>query len=53
MDTVLKLSDYAKKINSDVKIIGIPKTIDNDLCMTDHTPALALPPNISHQACLR
>ncbi|MFZ2638683.1 MAG: diphosphate--fructose-6-phosphate 1-phosphotransferase, partial [Agathobacter rectalis] len=38
MDTVLKLSDYAKKINSDVKIIGIPKTIDNDLCMTDHTP---------------
>ncbi len=38
MDTVLKLSDYGKKINSDVKIIGIPKTIDNDLCMTDHTP---------------
>ncbi len=38
MDTVLKLSDYAKKINSPVKIIGIPKTIDNDLCMTDHTP---------------
>ena len=37
-NTVLKLSDYAKKINSDVKIIGIPKTIDNDLCMTDHTP---------------
>ena len=31
MDTVLKLSDYARKINSDVKIIGIPKTIDNDL----------------------
>lgn len=38
MDTVLKLSDYAQKINSDVKIIGIPKTIDNDLCCTDHTP---------------
>ncbi len=38
MDTVLKLSYYAKKINSPVKIIGIPKTIDNDLCMTDHTP---------------
>lgn len=38
MDTVLKLSDYAAKINSSVKIIGIPKTIDNDLCMTDHTP---------------
>ena len=38
MDTVLKLSDYATKINSDIRIIGIPKTIDNDLCMIDHTP---------------
>ncbi len=38
MDTVLKLSDYAKKIGSNVRIIGIPKTIDNDLCETDHTP---------------
>lgn len=38
MDTVLKLSEYADKIHSDVRIIGIPKTIDNDLCMTDHTP---------------
>ena len=38
MDTVLKLSEYAKKIGSDVKIIGIPKTVDNDLMITDHTP---------------
>lgn len=38
MDTVDKLSAYAKQIGSDVKIIGIPKTIDNDLCITDHTP---------------
>lgn len=38
MDTVLKLSEYGKKIGSSVRIIGIPKTIDNDLCMTDHTP---------------
>lgn len=38
MDTVLKLSEYAKKIGSDIRIIGIPKTIDNDLCETDHTP---------------
>lgn len=38
MDTVLKLSEYAKKIGSNVRIIGIPKTIDNDLCETDHTP---------------
>lgn len=38
MDTVDKLSKYAEKTGSDVKIIGIPKTIDNDLCITDHTP---------------
>ena len=38
MDTVMKLSHYGKAIGSDVKIIGIPKTIDNDLCITDHTP---------------
>ena len=38
MDTVLKLSSYAKEIHSDIRIIGIPKTIDNDLCVIDHTP---------------
>ena len=38
MDTVDKLSKYAAKTGADVKIIGIPKTIDNDLCFTDHTP---------------
>lgn len=38
MDTVLKLSDYAKKTNQNVNVIGIPKTIDNDLPITDHTP---------------
>lgn len=38
MDTVSKLSRYAESINSSVKILGIPKTIDNDLVHTDHTP---------------
>lgn len=38
MDTVSKLSIYAKKTNSPVKIIGVPKTIDNDLVLTDHSP---------------
>lgn len=38
MDTVMKLSEYLKKIELDVKVVGIPKTIDNDLCVTDHTP---------------
>ncbi|WP_249028686.1 6-phosphofructokinase [Tannockella kyphosi] len=38
MDTVMKLDDYAKSIHSPIKFIGIPKTIDNDLMGTDHTP---------------
>lgn len=38
MDTVSKLSAYADKISSDIRFIGIPKTIDNDLVLTDHTP---------------
>ena len=38
MDTVNKLSEYFAEIGLDVKVIGIPKTIDNDLCITDHTP---------------
>ena len=38
MDTVLKLSEYFKEISFDCKVIGVPKTIDNDLAMTDHSP---------------
>ena len=38
MDTVSKLSRYAAGIDSDIRFIGIPKTIDNDLVETDHTP---------------
>lgn len=38
MDTVNKLSEYFREISLDIKVIGIPKTIDNDLCITDHTP---------------
>ena len=38
MDTVKKLSDYAKANEIDVKIVGIPKTIDNDLVGIDHSP---------------
>ncbi|MCB2289677.1 6-phosphofructokinase [Clostridium sp. CS001] len=37
-DTVHKFSIYAKEHNLDVKFIGIPKTIDNDLPIMDHTP---------------
>lgn len=38
MDTIKKLSDYAAEINSPIRFIGVPKTIDNDLDVTDHTP---------------
>lgn len=38
MDTVVKLSTYAAKNNFPVNVIGVPKTIDNDLPITDHTP---------------
>lgn len=38
MDTVVKLADYFEKVGEDIKVIGIPKTIDNDLPYTDHTP---------------
>ena len=37
-DTVHKFSVYANEHNKDVKFIGIPKTIDNDLPIMDHTP---------------
>ncbi len=38
MDTVSKLSRYAAQVGSDIRFIGVPKTIDNDLIQTDHTP---------------
>ncbi len=38
MDTIKKLSDYGKKIGSEIRFMGVPKTIDNDLAVTDHSP---------------
>lgn len=38
MDTVSKLSRYAEKVGSDIIVLGEPKTVDNDLVLTDHTP---------------
>ena len=38
MDTICKLADYGKAIGSDIRFMGVPKTIDNDLMVTDHTP---------------
>ena len=38
MDTIGKLADYGAHIGSDIRFMGVPKTIDNDLMVTDHTP---------------
>ena len=38
MDTIAKLSAYGSATGSDIRFIGVPKTIDNDLVGTDHTP---------------
>ncbi len=38
MDTIKKLSDYAILKGHEQKFLGVPKTIDNDLALTDHTP---------------
>ena len=38
MDTVAKLSAYTKTHDYEMVVLGIPKTIDNDLVGTDHTP---------------
>ena len=39
MDTADKINRFADKVNYEMRVIGIPKTIDNDLPETDHTPA--------------
>lgn len=38
MDTVSKLSRQAEMRGSDIVFLGVPKTVDNDLVLTDHTP---------------
>ena len=38
MDTIAKLAAYGREAGSDIRFLGIPKTIDNDLVGTDHTP---------------
>ncbi|MBO5569351.1 MAG: 6-phosphofructokinase [Clostridia bacterium] len=38
MDTINKLARYGRQVGSDIRFMGVPKTIDNDLMLTDHTP---------------
>ena len=41
MDTCNKISKYMKKVGYDCRVMGIPKTIDNDLFGTDHCPGFS------------
>jgi len=41
MDTANEVDEAAKRMNYQLKVIGIPKTIDNDLVLTDHCPGFA------------
>ena len=47
MDTVAKLSQYMDSVGYEMRIMRVPKTIDNDLVGTDHTPGSAPRQNIS------
>ena len=47
MDTIKKLSDYAILMNSPIRFIGVPKTIDNDLAVTEDRKSTRL--NSSHK----
>ena len=41
MDTCNKISKYMQKVGYDCRVMGVPKTIDNDLFGTDHCPGYA------------
>ena len=41
MDTIHRIEKYCKEQGYDLRCIGIPKTVDNDLFATDHTPGFA------------
>ena len=41
MDTIGNIYKYAKEVGVEVTCVGIPKTIDNDIGVTDHAPGFA------------
>jgi len=41
METALRIARHARDTHFDLQVVGIPKTIDNDLHVTDHTPGYA------------
>ncbi|HBY56406.1 MAG TPA: phosphofructokinase [Candidatus Atribacteria bacterium] len=49
METGRQIEQYCKKNSYQINIIGIPKTVDNDLCNTDHAPGF---PSAAKYICL-
>lgn len=49
MDTIQRIEKYCRKNNYKLNGIGIPKTVDNDLCGTDHAPGF---PSAARYVCL-
>ena len=42
MDTCNKISKYMQSVGYECRVMGVPKTIDNDLCWTDHCPGFPI-----------
>ena len=51
MDTANRISIHAREIGYDLTVIGLPKTIDNDLPITDHTPGFGSAAKYISTAC--
>ena len=52
MDTCNKISKYMQKVGYECRIMGVPKTIDNDLNGTDHCPGFASAAKFIATSCM-
>lgn len=52
MDTCNKVSKYMQKVGYECRVMGVPKTIDNDLFGTDHCPGFASAAKYIATACM-
>jgi len=52
METCREVDEYLKKVGYDCRVIGIPKTIDNDLPVTDHCPGYGSAAKYIANACM-
>ena len=52
MDTCQKIHDFAAKVGYEMRVIGVPKTIDNDLASTDHCPGYGSAAKFVATACM-